>query len=61
MEGDHTLFLREDGVDRAWEILQPVLDRPAPVVEYEPGGWGPAEADALIAPHRWHATPAHAH
>jgi glucose-6-phosphate 1-dehydrogenase len=60
MEGDHTLFLREDGVDRAWEILQPVLDHPAPVVEYEQGSWGPAEADALIAPHRWHATPAHA-
>jgi glucose-6-phosphate 1-dehydrogenase len=58
MEGDHTLFLREDGVDRAWEILQPVLDHPAPVVEYEQGSWGPAEADALIAPHRWHATPA---
>ncbi len=61
MEGDHTLFLREDGVDRAWEILQPVLDHPAPVVEYEPGSWGPPEADALIAPHRWHATAAHGH
>jgi glucose-6-phosphate 1-dehydrogenase len=61
MEGDHTLFLREDGVDRAWEILQPVLDHPAPVVEYEPGSWGPTEADALIAPHRWHATAAHGH
>src|SRR5512132_4705 len=58
MEGDHTLFLREDGVDRAWEILQPVLDHPARIVEYEQGSWGPAEADALIAPHRWHATPA---
>jgi len=60
MEGDHTLFLREDGVDRAWEILQPVLDHPTPVVEYEQGSWGPAEADALIAPHRWHTTPAQA-
>jgi glucose-6-phosphate 1-dehydrogenase len=61
MEGDHTLFLREDGVERAWEILQPVLDHPSPIVEYEPGGWGPPEADTLIAPHRWHATVAHAH
>ncbi|HET6776931.1 MAG TPA: glucose-6-phosphate dehydrogenase, partial [Actinomycetota bacterium] len=59
MEGDHTLFLREDGVDRAWEVLQPVLDHPAPVVEYEQGSWGPTEANELIAPHRWHATPAH--
>jgi glucose-6-phosphate 1-dehydrogenase len=56
VEGDHTLFLREDGVDRAWEILQPVLDHPTPVIEYEPGSWGPPEADALIAPHKWHAT-----
>jgi len=54
MEGDHTLFLREDVVERAWEILQPVLDRPTPVVVYEPGTWGPAEADALVAPRRWH-------
>jgi glucose-6-phosphate 1-dehydrogenase len=35
-----------------------VLDQPTPVVEYQQGSWGPAEADALIAPHRWHATPA---
>ncbi len=54
MEGDHTLFLREDVVERAWEILQPVLDRPTPVVTYEPGTWGPAEADALVAPRTWH-------
>jgi glucose-6-phosphate 1-dehydrogenase len=37
-----------------------VLDHPTPVVEYEQGSWGPAEADALIAPHRWHTTPAQA-
>ncbi len=61
MEGDHTLFLREDGVERAWEILQPVLDHPASIVEYEAGSWGPPEADALIAPHRWHATAEHSH
>jgi glucose-6-phosphate 1-dehydrogenase len=56
MEGDHTLFLREDGVERAWEILQPVLDRPTPPIQYEPGSWGPQEADQLIDPHKWHAT-----
>jgi glucose-6-phosphate 1-dehydrogenase len=56
MEGDHTLFLREDAVDRAWEILQPILDHPAALVEYEPGSWGPSGADALIAPHKWHVT-----
>jgi glucose-6-phosphate 1-dehydrogenase len=54
MEGDHTLFLRQDGVERAWQILQPVLDRPAPLEIYPRGSWGPAEADALVAPRRWH-------
>jgi glucose-6-phosphate 1-dehydrogenase len=56
MRGDHSLFLREDGVERAWEILQPVLDRPSPIHTYEPGTWGPAEAEALTAPRKWHVT-----
>ncbi|MEX0756015.1 MAG: glucose-6-phosphate dehydrogenase [Actinomycetota bacterium] len=54
LEGDHTLFLRQDGVERAWEILEPVLRHPGPVAPYEPGTWGPPEADALIAPRKWH-------
>ena len=54
MEGDHTLFLRQDGVERAWELLEPVLDVPGEVVRYTRGGWGPLEADALIAPRKWH-------
>jgi glucose-6-phosphate 1-dehydrogenase len=54
MEGDHTLFLREDGVERAWEILEPVLDQPGMVQPYEPGSWGPDAAEALIAPRKWH-------
>jgi len=54
MEGDHTLFLREDAVERAWEILSPLLEAPPPVRPYPPGSWGPPEADELIAPRRWH-------
>jgi glucose-6-phosphate 1-dehydrogenase len=54
MRGDHTLFTRQDGVERAWEVLQPILDDPPPVKEYERGSWGPAGADELIAPRRWH-------
>jgi glucose-6-phosphate 1-dehydrogenase len=54
MEGDHTLFLRQDGVERAWELLTPALERPGPVVPYPAGSWGPEEADKLIAPRRWH-------
>ncbi|MBI3648687.1 MAG: hypothetical protein HY240_08065 [Actinobacteria bacterium] len=54
MRGDRTLFIRQDGVERAWEVLEPVLDHPGQVVPYGFGSWGPPEADALIAPRRWH-------
>ena len=57
MKGDHTLFTREDEVERAWEILAPVLESPPRVRFYEPGTWGPDEADALIAPRYWHVCP----
>jgi glucose-6-phosphate 1-dehydrogenase len=56
MEGDHSLFTREDEVERAWELLTPVLENPPPVIEYRPGSWGPAEADALLLPRHWHVT-----
>src|SRR5206468_11443494 len=50
MHGDHSLFTREDEVERAWEVLTPVLENPPPVVRYEPGSWGPEDADSMIAP-----------
>ncbi|MGH2683106.1 MAG: glucose-6-phosphate dehydrogenase [Actinomycetota bacterium] len=53
MRGDHMLFTRQDGVERAWEILQPVLVSPPRTLEYKPGSWGPEEADELIAPRAW--------
>jgi len=53
MRGDQTLFTRQDGVERAWEILTPVFEELPPIRGYEPGTWGPPEADALIAPRRW--------
>jgi glucose-6-phosphate 1-dehydrogenase len=54
MDGDHTLFTREDEVERAWEVLMPVLEDPPLVIQYEAGSWGPAQADALIEPRHWH-------
>ena len=54
MEGDHTLFTREDSVGRAWEVVQPVLDAMPPVHFYPAGSWGPAQAEGLISPRRWH-------
>jgi glucose-6-phosphate 1-dehydrogenase len=53
MRGDQTLFIRQEALERAWEILEPVFADPSPVHPYRPGAWGPAEADALIAPRRW--------
>jgi len=49
LKGDPTLFAREDGVEAAWRIVDPVLAAPPPVKIYAPGGWGPSEADAMIA------------
>jgi glucose-6-phosphate 1-dehydrogenase len=53
--GDHTLFTREDGVERSWEIVTPALDKPSPISEYPAGSWGPAAADELIHPRHWHS------
>jgi glucose-6-phosphate 1-dehydrogenase len=49
MEGDQTLFAREDAVEAAWAIVQPILESRTAIAEYEPGTWGPAEADRLTA------------
>ena len=54
MLGDHTLFVRSDSVERAWRIVQPILDAPPPLRHYAAGTWGPKEAEDLIAPLRWH-------
>ena len=49
MAGDPTLFAREDAVEAAWEVVDPILGSATPVHEYEPGSWGPTEAAALTA------------
>jgi glucose-6-phosphate 1-dehydrogenase len=49
MHGDALLFTREDAVEVAWEIVQPILGANTPLYEYEPGTWGPHEADRLAA------------
>jgi len=54
MLGDQSLFTRADGIERVWEISEPLLTSPPPVEEYSPGTWGPASVDKLIAPHRWY-------
>ncbi|HUX22283.1 MAG TPA: glucose-6-phosphate dehydrogenase [Spirochaetia bacterium] len=64
MEGDATLFMREDQVDAAWEVVSPILrfweeTAPADFPNYASGSWGPEEGEALIARdgHNWVSTP----
>jgi glucose-6-phosphate 1-dehydrogenase len=50
MAGDATLFARQDVVEAAWAIVSPLLGGPfTPAYEYDPGSWGPAQADVLAA------------
>jgi glucose-6-phosphate 1-dehydrogenase len=51
MRGDSRRFTRQDGVEQAWRVLQPLLDAPPPVHPYAKGSWGPAAADKLVAGH----------
>ena len=55
MAGDQTLFLREDAIERSWEIVAPILDSSETVHTYAAGTWGPSAAHELIAPRTWHA------
>jgi glucose-6-phosphate 1-dehydrogenase len=50
MAGDATLFAREDYVEEAWRIVDPVLKAGTPVYEYEPGTWGPNEVNQRVVP-----------
>src|SRR6266481_5941610 len=66
MSGDRTLFAREDYIEEAWRIVDPVLRADTPVYEYEPGTWGPTSAAPAIGPAGgWHipliefSTPSH--
>jgi glucose-6-phosphate 1-dehydrogenase len=55
MAGDATLFAREDYVEEAWRIVDPVLKAGTPVYEYDKGTWGPSEVDQRVSPAGgWH-------
>ena len=55
MAGDGALFTREDAVEAAWAVVDPVLATHHRSHPYAPGTWGPKEADALITPDgSWH-------
>ncbi|HEV8647967.1 MAG TPA: glucose-6-phosphate dehydrogenase [Actinomycetes bacterium] len=53
LEGDDELFAREDTVEAEWQVVEPILGDAAPLYEYEPGTWGPEEADQLVGDGGW--------
>jgi glucose-6-phosphate 1-dehydrogenase len=50
ISGDRTLFARQDYVEEAWRIVDPVLKKATPLYEYEAGSWGPREVDKNVTP-----------
>ncbi len=53
--GDSKRFTRQDSVEEAWRVMQPLLEAPPPPHPYEKGSWGPAAAEQLVAGHgAWH-------
>jgi len=54
MAGDATLFAREDYVEEAWRIVDPVLKAGTPVFEYNPKTWGPIEVENVTPAGGWH-------
>ena len=55
LQGDATLFARQDEVEAAWEVVDPVLGDVTPIHMYEQNSWGPAEAETLVVPPGgWH-------
>ena len=55
IRGDTSLFTQDDSVEAAWRVVDPVLRDPFPVVEYEPGSWGPeVAADIVDGDEVWH-------
>jgi glucose-6-phosphate 1-dehydrogenase len=49
MVGQTNRFVRQAGVEETWRIMQPLLDAPPEVQSYQPGSWGPAASDDLVA------------
>jgi glucose-6-phosphate 1-dehydrogenase len=54
MEGEATSFAREDYVEEAWRIVEPVLDASRPLFEYQANTWGPPDARRVTPPGGWH-------
>jgi glucose-6-phosphate 1-dehydrogenase len=54
MAGDRTLFAREDYIEEAWRIVDPVVQAGTALHEYDPGSWGPKEVERVTPQGGWH-------
>jgi glucose-6-phosphate 1-dehydrogenase len=54
MAEESTLFAREDYVEEAWRIVEPILKKKTPIYQYAPGTWGPSEVERVSPPGGWH-------
>jgi glucose-6-phosphate 1-dehydrogenase len=54
LRGDAALFTRDEAVEAAWRVVDPVLDLPGPVEPYASGSWGPPSARTLVSGDAWH-------
>jgi glucose-6-phosphate 1-dehydrogenase len=54
MEGETTLFAREDYVEEAWRIVGPVLHMSTPIYQYQANTWGPREVERVTPMGGWH-------
>jgi glucose-6-phosphate 1-dehydrogenase len=55
IRGEASLFTRDDSVEAAWRVVDPILHGVVPITEYEPGTWGPAAAGAVVVGNEgWH-------
>jgi glucose-6-phosphate 1-dehydrogenase len=52
LTGDRQLFAREDSIEQTWRIVQPLLDKPGEIHQYDHGSWGPEAAQSLLRGHR---------
>ena len=59
LEGEHDLFASQETIEEAWRIVDPILGDAAPIHLYEPGSWGPSEADRLTGAGGWYAPRLH--
>jgi glucose-6-phosphate 1-dehydrogenase len=53
MRGEQRLFAREDVIEAAWGVVDPILDQATPVYPYDPNTWGPPEANRISPPLGW--------